>query len=76
MFGVTINGQSVLTNFDIIAAAGSWKRAVVESFLETADGSGKITIAFTNVTNYAFINGIEVTTQTQTQPTGPASCHR
>ena len=61
VFGASINGQSVLTNFDIYAAAGGQNKAVAESFSATADGSGKITVAFTSVTNYALINGIEVT---------------
>jgi len=60
LFNVTINGQQVLTNFDIYAAAGGQNKAVVEPFLATADGSGAITIEYVNVAGGAKSSGIEV----------------
>lgn len=47
-FNVAINGKSVLTNFDIVAAAGGARKAVVEQFTTTANASGQIVIAFTH----------------------------
>jgi len=60
LFNVKINGQQVLTNFDIYAAAGGQNKAVVEPFLATADGSGAITIEYVNVVGGAKSSGIEV----------------
>jgi endoglucanase Acf2 len=59
-FNVSINGQAVLTNFDIVAAAGAANKAVAKQFTATADGTGKITIQFTTVIDNAQVNGIEV----------------
>jgi hypothetical protein len=63
VFNVAINGTQVLTNFDIIAAAGGPNRAIARTFTATADSSGDITIAFTSVVNYAKISGIEIVPQ-------------
>lgn len=61
IFNVSINGTSVLTNFDIVAAAGAANRAIIEQFTATADSSGKITIAFNlGTANNPKIDGIEV----------------
>ena len=46
-FNVAVNGQSVLTAFDIYAAAGARNRAVARSFSTTASASGQVVIAFT-----------------------------
>jgi endoglucanase Acf2 len=59
-FNVSINGQQVLTNFDIVATAGSANKAVVEQFTATADSTGKITLQFTTVKDNAQVNGIEI----------------
>ncbi|MEO6887619.1 MAG: malectin domain-containing carbohydrate-binding protein, partial [Ktedonobacteraceae bacterium] len=59
-FNVSINGQQVLTNFDIVAAAGAANKAVVEQFTATADSTGKITLQFTTVKDNAQVNGIEI----------------
>jgi archaellum component FlaF (FlaF/FlaG flagellin family) len=59
-FNVTINGQQVLTNFDMIAAAGAANKAVVEQFTVPADANGRITIQFTTVKDNAQVNGIEI----------------
>ncbi|HVU71150.1 MAG TPA: malectin domain-containing carbohydrate-binding protein [Ktedonobacteraceae bacterium] len=59
-FNVSINGQQVLSNFDIVAAAGGANKAVVQQFTATADSSGKITIQFTTVKDNAQVNGIEI----------------
>ena len=60
IFNVTINGQQVLTNFDILATAGGPGKAVVEQFTETAPSNGTFTIGFTTVKDNAQVNGIEI----------------
>jgi hypothetical protein len=59
-FNVSINGQQVLTNFDMLASAGAANKAVVEQFTTTADTTGKITLQFTTVKDNAQVNGIEI----------------
>jgi poly(3-hydroxybutyrate) depolymerase len=72
VFNVSINGTTVLSNFDIYAAAGGQDRATAQSFTTTADSSGQIVIQFTSVTENPKINGISV--QAGTAPTpGPTS---
>jgi hypothetical protein len=61
VFNVSINGQPVLQNFDIIQMAGGPNKAIVEEFPVQADGSGQITIDFTQgPQNYPKISGIEI----------------
>lgn len=60
LFQVAINGQTVLSNYDIFARAGGAFRAVVESFTANADANGTITLSFTASVDNAQINGIEV----------------
>ncbi len=59
-FNVLVNGATALSNFDIIAAAGSRNAAVVKSVNATANSSGQITIQFQTVTNNAQINAVEI----------------
>ncbi|MEO6892494.1 MAG: malectin domain-containing carbohydrate-binding protein, partial [Ktedonobacteraceae bacterium] len=60
IFNVSINGQSVLANFDIVASAGGANKAVVQQVNGTANASGTLTIQFTTVKDNAQVNGIEV----------------
>ena len=60
VFNVTINGTTMLSNFDIYSAAGGQYKAVVREFTTTANASGQIVIALTTVTDNATIGGIEV----------------
>jgi hypothetical protein len=60
VFNVSINGNPVLSNFDIVAAAGGANKAIVEEFTATADGNGQIAVQFTTVVDNAKISGIEV----------------
>jgi hypothetical protein len=46
-FNVAINGATVLTAFDIHAAAGGTNRAVARTFATTANGSGQVVVQFT-----------------------------
>lgn len=61
VFNVSINGSSVLSNFDVFATTGEqYYKAVVKDFAATPDG-GTITIKFTpGPAGNALINGIEV----------------
>ena len=46
-FNVAINGATVLTAFDIFAAAGGANRAIARTFTTTANASGQVVIQFT-----------------------------
>ena len=60
-FHVRINGTQVLTNFDIVAAAGGKFRAVARDFEARVNGSGRITLEFLKgAANEAKIGGIEL----------------
>jgi beta-glucanase (GH16 family) len=67
-FNVRINGTQVLTNFDIIAAAGAANKAVINEFNAVATG-GQITIQYVTVTDNARASGIEIILS---QPAAPA----
>ncbi len=61
VFNVSINGTPVLQNFDIVQDAGGPNKADIKEFDTQADGSGQITIAFTQgPQNYPKISGIEI----------------
>ena len=61
-FDVTVNGTKVLSAFDVFAAAGGAKKAVIRSVTATANASGQVVINFTAVTTAQppIINGLEV----------------
>jgi hypothetical protein len=60
-FNVAINGTSVLSGFDIFAAAGAQNKAVVEQFTAVANTAGQIVISFTQAgADNPEVNGIEV----------------
>ncbi len=60
LFNVTLNGNQVLTNYDIFLAAGAEYKARVETFSAVANSSGQIILQFTSVKDNAQVNGIEV----------------
>jgi hypothetical protein len=68
-FNVAINGQQVLSNFDIYAAAGGADKAIVEQFTATADSNGQIAIQFTSVKDNAKVDGIEILASSGSTPT-------
>ena len=61
-FNVAINGATVLTAFDIFAAAGGTNRAIARTFTATANASGQLVIAFSRAggPDYPKICGITV----------------
>ena len=58
IFNVAINGQTVLSNFDIFAAAGGGLIAVDKAFTVTATSA--ITIQFMSVVDAASVSAIEI----------------
>jgi hypothetical protein len=59
-FNVNINGTTVLTNFDIVATAGSINKAVIEQFTAPASSTGNYVITFTSVINQSLLSGLEI----------------
>jgi hypothetical protein len=59
-FHVDVNGNRVLTNFDIFSEAGGARRAVERRFAVTVV-NGQIQLTFTAVRSSAVINAIEIT---------------
>ena len=68
-FNVLINGAQVLTNFDIIAAAGAANKAVINEFTAVASG-GQIVIQYVTVTDNARASGIEILLAQPATPAG------
>ena len=58
-FNVSIDGQAVLSNFDIVQAAGN-RIGTMREFTRTSDGS--VDISFGHVTENPLVNGIEIVT--------------
>ena len=50
----------MLSNFDIVAAAGGADKAIVEQFTEPANSSGQYVIQFTTVKDNAKLSGLEI----------------
>jgi hypothetical protein len=61
-FNVSLNGTTVLSNFDIFGTAGAQHKAVVETFTASADNNGQIAASFVGVGGgrYGQVNGIAV----------------
>jgi Malectin domain len=58
-FNVFINGVQVLTNYDIIAAAGTANRANIQEFNVVPSG-GQIAVQYVTVTDNAKASGLEL----------------
>jgi rhamnogalacturonyl hydrolase YesR len=60
-FNVLINGKQVLTNFDIVAAAGVGFKASIQTFAATASSQGTIVVQFTKGrADWPKVSGVEV----------------
>ncbi len=59
-FNVSINGTTVLTDFDIFATAGGQNIANIQQFTEAANSSGQYVIVFASVVNNSLVSGIEI----------------
>ena len=60
LFNVKINGQQVLTSFDVFAAAGGQFVAVDRQFPVSVTDE-LITVEFISLADFAFVGAIEVT---------------
>lgn len=60
LFEVLINGLTVLTNFDVWAAAGGSDLGITYDFLTSSDTSGHILLQFLDDVNNAMVTAIEV----------------
>lgn len=60
-FNIVINGQTVATNYDVVAAAGAANKAVDNSYPVTVSG-GQIAIQLVSVVSAAKISAIEIVT--------------
>ncbi|MFO0889738.1 MAG: discoidin domain-containing protein [Isosphaeraceae bacterium] len=59
-FNVRINGDPVLTSFDVFAAAGGKDRAISREFECHSDAFGKIVLEFTTLRDNAKVSGISM----------------
>jgi len=59
-FNTAINGTQVLTEFDVVSAAGGANIAVVRDFSAVANAQGQIEVTFTSVVDLAKLSGLEV----------------
>jgi arabinoxylan arabinofuranohydrolase len=82
LFDVSINGDTVLSSFDIYASAGGQDIAIARSFTTTGNASGQIIIQFISGTENPKINGISIrpgegptTPPTPTPTTTPGDCN-
>ena len=66
LFDVSANGTTLLRNFNIFEKAGGANKPVIEKFhgIEP-NAAGLIVLSFTPVKNYACVNAIEVTDESQ-----------
>jgi hypothetical protein len=60
LFNVSINGKTVLSNFDIFLAAGDMNTPVAQQLSAAADGTGKYVITFTPVLGEALLSGLQI----------------
>ena len=60
LFNVSINGNAVLSNFDVFLAAGDNDTPIAEQVSAAADSSGQYVIAFTPVLNDAVLSGLRI----------------
>jgi hypothetical protein len=67
VFNVSINGQTVLSNMDIVAKAGAGQKALDQTFPVTVQ-NGSLTVQFTSIVNYAMVSAIQVSPGTTSGP--------
>ncbi|MCX6117905.1 MAG: fibronectin type III domain-containing protein [Proteobacteria bacterium] len=59
-FNVLANGVVIVSNLDVLAAAGGKNKGLIREATVLPDSTGKIVISFANLANIAIINGVEV----------------
>jgi hypothetical protein len=60
LFNVSINGATVLSDFDVFLAAGDMDTPVSKAVSAAADSTGQYTITFTPVLNDAVLSGLQI----------------
>ena len=60
VFSVMINGEEVLTDFDVFADAGGQYIAVQHTFTTTANSSGEVVVQFVSGVDNPIVNGIVI----------------
>jgi hypothetical protein len=60
LFNVSINGTTVLSNFDIFLAAGDKNTPVAQKLSAAADGTGQYVLAFTPILGEALLSGLQI----------------
>jgi beta-galactosidase len=60
LFGVIINGNEVLTDYDVFADAGGQYIAVQRRFTTTANSSGQVVVQLVSGVDNPIVNGIAV----------------
>lgn len=60
VFNASVNGTSVLTNFDLVAVTGAKNKATIREFTTMASSTNTIVVRFTTVTDNAKCSGIEL----------------
>lgn len=72
IFGVNLQGQSVLRNFDIFVAAGGFRRFIERQFPVTVN-NGQIQLDLVTQHEYPQVNGIEIVPSGSTPAPPPAT---
>ena len=70
VFNVFINGNQVLTNYDIIAAAGAAEKAIIKEFTAAPNTTNAIVIQYVTITDNAKSSGIEILIPPPAAPVG------
>ncbi len=68
-FDVGLQGQTVLSNYDIFADVGVVRKSVAKSFSITASGGSGLNLSLKNRLSFGIINAIEVTNVNAAAPT-------
>ena len=68
VFNTFINGVQVLSNFDIVVAAGQANKAIALDFNTVANSQGQIVIAYSTIKDNAKSSGIEIFPSTGSSP--------
>lgn len=74
VFNVLLNGAQVLTNFDIVRAAGTAFQGNIQEFNAISDSSRRLSVQIVTVVDNASLNGIELLANpTNTIPAAPTN---
>ncbi len=71
VMNISLNGNAVQNNFDLVAEAGGRYKALVKEFTATADSSGTMTISLGRVQGDPALNALEVVQASSGGPTPP-----